>query len=593
MTNSGPPMEAPQATSAAAASATAEFQNADRSKFGSGLRAFTLSEGNLFLLLAVVIGLLSGMAVVCFRICIDWIRWTLLGSGLAPSHPRTLIVPVVTGLVVAFLVQRFFRGANGSGVNQTKAAVYVFDGYVSFRTVIGKFLTCSLAIGGGHSLGPEDPSLQMGAGIASVLGRKMSLSRENLRLIAPVGAAAGLAAAFNAPISAVLFVIEEVIGTWSATALGAIVLAAVASAVTMRSFLGSQPMFRVPEYTLAHPAELLSYAVLGVISGVLSLAFTKIIVYFRPRLKSLPAWTHYVQPAVAGLMIGFVGLQIPQVMGAGYPYMDQALHNQYAWKILALLAVAKILTTSFSFVSGTPGGMFAPTLFIGAMIGGAVGGLEHSLFPQTGASVGPFALVGMGTFFAGFLRVPITSVFMVMETTGNYSIILPVMISNTIAYMISRKYQEMALFDLLARQDGLELPSMEEQREKTVLRVEDAMRKPEAPPLQAGDTLARAVEIARTAPEEIMLIRFPTGRWAAVTRTFLREAATGHPKGTLLREILPAARVPALHPDQRLEDVLRIIQGHEALPVVSRVGSRKLVGILNLPDVLTAYQKSS
>ena len=202
-------------------------------------------------------------------------------------------------------------------MNQTKAAVYVFDGYVPFRTVIGKFLTCSLAIGSGQSLGPEDPSLQMGAGIASALGRRLKLSRDKLRLLAPVGAAAGLAAAFNAPISAVLFVIEEVIGTWSASALGAIVLAAVSSAVVMRSFLGGEPMFRVPPYTLAHPAELLAYAVLGVVSGVLSLAFTKIIAYFRPKLRALPEWTHYFQPAAAGLLIGFVGLRIPAIHGDG------------------------------------------------------------------------------------------------------------------------------------------------------------------------------------------------------------------------------------------------------------------------------------
>ena len=205
------------------------------------------------------------MAVVCFRIAIEWVRLGLLGSALAPSHLRVLLVPAGAGLVVAFLVQKFFRAARGSGVNQTKAAVYVFDGYVPFRTVIGKFLTCSLAIGSGQSLGPEDPSLQMGAGIASALGRRLKLSRDKLRLLAPVGAAAGLAAAFNAPISAVLFVIEEVIGTWSASALGAIVLAAVSSAVVMRSFLGGEPMFRVPAYTLAHPAELLAYAVLGVV----------------------------------------------------------------------------------------------------------------------------------------------------------------------------------------------------------------------------------------------------------------------------------------------------------------------------------------
>jgi CIC family chloride channel protein len=556
-------------------------------------RSFSVSEGNLFLLLAIIIGIFSGLAVVCFRIAIDWIRLALFGSALTPPPMRILFVPAGAGLVVAFLVQKFFPGARASGVNQTKAAVYVFDGYVPFRTVIGKFLTCSLAIGGGHSLGPEDPSLQMGAGIASALGRQLKLSRDKLRLLAPVGAAAGLAAAFNAPISAVLFVIEEVLGTWSASALGAIVLAAVSSAVVMRSFLGGEPMFRVPAYTLAHPVELVAYAVLGVVSGVLSLAFTKIIAYFRPKLRALPAWTQYIQPAVAGLLIGFVGLRIPQSMGTGYPYIDEALHSQFTWEMLAILGVAKIFTTSLSFVSGTPGGIFAPVLFIGAMIGGAIGGLEHHFFPQISASVAPFALVGMGTFFAGFLRVPITSVFMVVETSGSYSIVLPVMISNTIAYLISRSYQDAALFDILAKQDNLELPSMEEQREQIVLRVEDAMRKPDLPPLQASDTLERALEIAKTSTEEVMLVRFPTGRWASITRKDLDAMASEHHKETPLRELLSTARLPILHPDLRLDDALRFIQGHALLPVVSRAGSRKLEGVLSLPDILTAYQRAS
>jgi CIC family chloride channel protein len=279
-------------------------------------------------------------------------------------------------------------------------------------------------------------------------------------------------------------------------------------------------------------------------------------------------------------------------MGTGYPYIDQALHSQYTWQILAILGFAKILTTSLSFVSGTPGGMFAPVLFIGAMIGGAIGGLEHHFFPQISASVAPFALVGMGTFFAGFLRVPITSVFMVVETSGSYSIVLPVMISNTIAYLISRKYQDVALFDLLAKQDNLELPSMEEQREQIVLRVEDAMRKPALPPLQASDTLARALEIAETSTEEVLLVRFPTGRWAGVARKDLPGMTSTHPREAQLREVLSTARLPILHPDQRLDDALRFIQGHALLPVVSRAGSRKLEGVLSLPDILTAYQRT-
>jgi CIC family chloride channel protein len=182
---------------------------------------------------------------------------------------------------------------------------------------------------------------------------------------------------------------------------------------------------------------------------------------------------------------------------------------------------------------------------------------------------------------------------MVMETSGNYSIILPVMISNTIAYLIALKYQDVALFDLLAKQDNLELPSMEEQREQLVLRVEDAMRKADLPPLQASDTIARTLEIAELSTEETLLVRYPTGRWAAIARKDLPAIASAHVPDTHLREVLSTERLPILHPDQRLDDALRFIQGNALLPVVSRAGSRKLEGVLSLPDILAAYQKAS
>lgn len=555
-------------------------------------RILLLPEGQLFLLLAVVIGFFSGLAVVCFRVTIEWIRISLLGSSLAPAHSRTLLVPAGVGLIVAFLVARFFPRARGSGVNQTKAAVYVFDGYVPFNTVIGKFLTCSLAIGSGQSLGPEDPSLQMGAGMASALGRRLGLSREKLRLLAPLGAAGGLAAAFNAPISAVLFVIEEVIGTWSASALGAIVLAAVSSAVVMRWFLGNEPLFRVPAYSLAHPSELISYAVLGVAGGVCSLMFLKLLVYLRPKVKALPSWTQYVQPAAAGLLIGIMAIWVPQVLGAGYPFVDQVLHDQFTWQLLLILGLAKIFSTTVSFVSGTPGGMFAPTLFIGAMIGGAVGGLEHHFFPHLAGTVGPFALVGMGTFFAAFLRVPITSVFMIVEASGNYSIVLPVMISNAIAYLISRKYQHVPLFDLLSSQDGMDLPSMEEQREQLTLRVEDAMRPCKDEPLHSTDTLATALKAAESASEDVLLVSFPSGRWAGLSVEEIRRYAAENPPETALRQVLPSFRLPLLHPDHTLETALRRLHGRPLLPVVSRANLQRLEGVVSLALILETYRVS-
>lgn len=250
-----------------------------RSRWEGGIPA--LGEGQLFLLLAVLIGILSGLGVVLFRIAIEWTQLILLGPAIHPSPVRVLLAPTLTGLVVAALVIRVFPRARGNGVNQTKAAVYIFDGYIPFSTVIGKFIACALAIGGGASLGPEDPSLQIGAGIASKLGRALNLSQEKIRLIAPVGAAAGLAAAFNAPISATLFVIEEVVGNWSSGVLGAIILAGVSSVIVMRQFLGTDALFRVPPFRLQRAGELFGYAVLGVIGGGASVLFIQFIAFVR------------------------------------------------------------------------------------------------------------------------------------------------------------------------------------------------------------------------------------------------------------------------------------------------------------------------
>jgi CIC family chloride channel protein len=554
---------------------------------------FTTGEERLFLLLAIIIGIFSGLSVVCFRVAIEWTQFALLGPSPQPSPIRLLLVPAIAGLGVALAVIYAFPRARGSGVNQTKAAVYVSNGYIPFNTVIGKFLTCALAIGSGQSLGPEDPSLQMGAGIASAIGRALRLSQRKIRLIAPVGAAAGLAAAFNAPISAVIFVIEEVIGTWSAGVLGAIVLAAVSSVITMRWFLGPAPMFRVPPIHIAHPAEYLAYGVLGVVGGATSLLFLKWLAYVRPRAHAWPRWTHYIQPAAAGLVIGVIGIRLPQVMGAGYPIIDQALHAQFAWRLLFVLALVKLFATGLSFISGTPGGMFAPTLFIGAMLGGAVGGVEHHFFPSLTGTIGTFALVGMGTFFAGFLRAPITSIFMVIEVSGNYAAALPVMASSLIAYLISRRYQKTPLFDLLSRQDGLILPSLEERREQVAIAIEDAMRPADVILVRPDETVANLARRAAEKKDVPVLIRVRVGVWRLVDRDDLRRAAADASTSLPAPQVTSRGPLPMLFPDEPLEEALRWVGDWPVLPVVSRADLGRLEGILTLPDVLHAVQKAA
>ena len=548
-------------------------------------------EDRFFLVLSVFIGVFAGLAVVCFRFAIDWCRIYLLGSGETLSPLRLLLAPTLAGLVIAVLVIHVFPQARGSGVNQTKAALYIYNGYIPIRTAIGKFITAALAIGSGHSLGPEDPSLQIGASLASALGRRMGLSRDRMRLIAPVGAAAGLAAAFNAPISAVLFVIEEVIGRWTAGILGSVVLSAVSSVVVTRWFLGSESLFRIPAVQLEHPSELIAYSVLGVAGGFASVAFSSGIATFRPWCRALPRWTQYFQPAIAGLLIGIMAvLGAPQMMGAGYEYIDQAMHGQFTWQMLAILAGLKIIATMLSFVSGTPGGMFAPTLFIGAMLGAAVGGAQHVFLPHLSGSPGTYALVGMGVLFAGFLRAPMTSVFMVLEVSGNYSIIVPVIVANTFAYVISRGLQPTAIFDVLTRQDGLDLPSMEEQREEGILRVEDAMRPVTIPALDADKTLDQVFQSLDGNSPDVLLVRLnPTG-WSNVTKQELEKMLKDGKGGLTLSSLLAEPHIPYLHPDHPLETALRYVDRWPLVPVVNRADLRKLEGVISEHDVLNRYR---
>jgi CIC family chloride channel protein len=588
-------------------------------------------EERIFLLLSIFIGIISGLLVVSFRMAIDWLSVLLQGSSPQPHQLRLIIVPTLAGLGIALLVRYVFPEARGSGINQTKAALYIRNGYISSRTVLGKFLLSALAIGSGHSLGPEDPSLQIGAGVASLISRRFGLSKARLRVFAPIGAAAGLAAAFNAPISAILFVIEEVIGNWSAAVLGSIVLSAISGVVVARSFWGAEPMFRIPAVTLVDARELMAYAVLGIAGGIASLVFTRALGWLRPMLRRQSANWQLAQPAVAGFLVGCIGyFGLPQVMGAGYEAIDQAMHAQFAWKMLLLLAAFKIVATTLSFSSGTPGGMFAPTLFIGAMLGASVGAFEHHFFPALTGSIASYALVGMGVLFAAFLRAPLTSVFMVMEVSGNYAIVLPVILANTIAYLISRTLQPVPILEIFTHQDGLDLPSMEEQREEANLHLEDALHPIAAPILQGAETLAStAATLAQhgdLAATPAILVHCSDGLWYAATPTELQTLLTPggpssikletaspsevgiqtppttpelpanpqpipDPAPTTLEQLLGPERTPVLFPDLPLAAALPHFRRWPLLPITNRAVRGALEGAVSLDDVLHRYQQ--
>jgi CIC family chloride channel protein len=305
---------------------------------------------------------------------------------------------------------------------------------------------------------------------------------------------------------------------------------------------------------------------------------------------------------LAGLLVGGIGyFGLPEIMGAGYGAIDQAMHAQFAFKMLLALAAFKIIGTTLSFSSGTPGGMFAPTLFVGAMLGAAVGSFEIHHFSLLTGSIGSYALVGMGVLFAAFLRAPLTSVFMVLEVSGNYSIILPVILANTIAYLLARSLQPIPIFELFTHQDGLYLPSMEEQREESELHFEDALLPVTLPILQGGQTVASAKDaLAQNedpAGAAAILVQCRDGGWYAARpselETLFQQAAVPEdPTGSqLLEERLGKERTPLIFPDQPLSSALPYFRRWPVVPISNRATRGALEGVLSLEDVLKRYQR--
>ncbi|MGH7582659.1 MAG: chloride channel protein [Gemmatimonadales bacterium] len=549
-------------------------------------------ENQLAMVLSLVIGAVVGLVVVVFIKVTSGLTTSFFPEN--GSEWRRVLVPVLGALGSGYLLYRFFPAARGSGVPQTKAAIYIRDGRIRFHTVIGKFLCCSVSLASGIALGREGPSVQIGAGIASLFGRRLKMSTEQLKALIPVGGAAALAAAFNTPIAAVLFSLEEIVGDLHAPVLGSVVLSSATSWIVLHLLLGDEPFFHVAPYHLVSPVELLVYAVLGIAGGVASAAFARLLLSLRARFLAMPSRTAWAHPVVGGLTVGVMGLFLPDVLGVGYPAVDKVLGGVMVFKIVLLLAILKLIATAVCYASGNAGGIFGPSLFIGAMLGGAVGQIAHMIAPAHTATAGAYALVGMGAVFAGVVRTPMTSVIMIFELTRDYSIIVPLMISNLIAFFISQRMQRDSLYDALAQQDGIHLPSGVTRAVSSRFRVAAVMH-PTAeiipPTMPVAEAKARL-----TAGTGGRLI-------AGAERLTLLDAATldaaiGRGEGSLPVAHLLGSEPPTaseqsehLHADHSLDVALRRMgeTGRDVLPVVSRDDVRHLLGAVTLTDVLTSY----
>jgi len=545
-------------------------------------------EEQVFLLLTLLIGALVGLTVVAFIVLTE--RFGARIDATVAAAWRRLVVPIVGSLSMGFLLYKYFPDARGSGVPQTKAALFARGGRISLRTVFGKFFCTSATLASGIPLGREGPSVQVGAGIASVLGRVLGLRPEKVKALIPVGAAAAVAAAFNTPLAAVLFALEEVVGDLHAPVLGSVVLASATSWAVLRLLLGNDPLFKVPQYQLVSPAEFLIYAVLGLLGGLLSVAFTKSLLELRERFVRLPRKTMWFQPAVGGVVVGIMGWFVPQTLGVGYSHVGQVLNGGMALRLMVLLLVLKLIGVVVSYASGNAGGIFGPALFLGAMLGGAVGSIAHNLFPGHVATAGAYALVGMGTAFAGIVRAPMTSVVMIFETTRDYAVIVPLMISNLVSFFVSSRFQRQPIYEVLAYQDGIHLPSAESRINSGQRRVFQAMR-PATEILTANMTIQEALEKGRNSALQALPLSNERGVASIVKLAALEKAAADGESRKKLSDFIEGAEFPHLHADQSLTVALERMgaAGLDALPVVSRGDVHKLEGIVALTDVMKLY----
>jgi CIC family chloride channel protein len=438
----------------------------------TGIHAWLLrrmpTERQRLLAVTIIAGGLCGLAAVAFHLSIMGLEALLIDrANAAPGHSWiwwTVLCPTFGGVVVGVGLTYFVPAAAGSGIPQVKVAYTLRSGYITVRETIGKFFLCALQIGSGASLGLEGPTVQVCAGVSSMLARLARLSPKNARRMASVGMAAGIAAAFNAPIAAVTFTLEELIGDLDQTMLSGVIVAAALSAVVEHSIMGSNPVFHVnANYTLGKASSLMWYALLGLLAAIVSVAFTDSLLGLRAwfrRLEKVPRW---VQPAIGGAATGglaVVALALFHLNGiAGDPYKTLTLALTGKMTVISMMVFCglKLAATVCSYSSGGSGGIFAPSLFMGSMLGGAVGYLDVTVFHHSADSIGAFAVVGMGAVFAGIVRAPMTSVLIIFEMTGGYGLVLPLMIANMSAFALARHWRRVPVYDALLAQDGIYL----------------------------------------------------------------------------------------------------------------------------------------
>ncbi len=443
---------------------------------------FKHTEHTFMIIMAIIIGIIGGYGAIVFRNLIKLFESIFFGSGAInlayieglPWYVK-LLVPAIGGLFVGPIIYFFAREAKGHGVPEVMEAIILKGGAIRPRVVIAKIIASAISIGTGGSVGREGPIVQIGSAAGSSLGQIIKVRGSQLRTLVACGAAAGIAGTFNAPIAGSIFALEILLGDFAITQFSPIVIASVTSTVISRYYLGNFPAFIVPKYELVSVYEFIPYTILGILAAIVALSFTNIVYKAEDLFDaiSIPEW---IKPAIGGLIIGGVGIYFPHIFGVGYETMDLALASKLSWSFLLLLIFLKIFATSVTIGSGGSGGIFAPSLFLGASLGGFVGTVTNMAYPELTANPGAYALVGMGAVAAATMHAPITSILILFELTNDYRIILPLMTAIILSVVIKMQIKKESIYTLKLIRKGLKLKKEYEPNVLSNIKIEKILK---------------------------------------------------------------------------------------------------------------------
>jgi len=570
--------------------------------FDTWLDRLQMHEDLFAICVAIVIGTLCGFGAVAFRYLIVGCHYVFWGHGelmLELLHAeqwwRRILMPALGGLAVGPIIYYLAREAKGHGVPEVMLAVAVRNGLIRVRVAFAKAVASALTIASGGSAGREGPIIQIGSAIGSWVGQLLKVSSRKMRTFVGCGAAAGIAATFNAPIAGALFSVEIILGEFGIAQFSPIVISSVLATVIARHYFGSGPVFEVPGYNLVSPLELLPYLVLGLLCGVVAFAFIRVLYYFEDIFERTKKIHELIQPMVGGLALGILGLAVPHVYGDGYQSINLALNNELPFLMLLVLLLAKGAATSFTLGSGGSGGVFAPSLFMGAMAGGVLGKMVGVAFDQTAGAAGGYALVAMGGLVAGTTHAPITAILIIFEITYDYAIILPLMTVCIISTVVCRALNRESIYTLKLVRRGVDIfrgRSLDLLKSHKVADYVDSEVETVRPETSVKALMEQMINSERTQ----FYVTTGEGRlFGVITMTDLRRILM-HREGleqVLLAEDLAHEQVPVCEPAETLSQALHKFERARLseLPVVSDASGRKLLGALHYEDVFAIYSE--